>query len=260
MKFLKTVCLIILAVCLMPSAVLADNVVEGFSSSQTLQPGIVVSVDNSASRTVKPVPAGDTARIYGVVVDPSDAPFTVNGQNAQVFVATSGIYRVLVSTVNGALKPGDYVSMSNISGIGAKATAIQSTVIGQAQSAFDGSNNVITTSGSAAIGRIYVSVGVQKNPLANNDPAVPFFLKKVAVTLANKPVPVVRIYTAFLVFILTVIAAVTILWSGVRSSLVSLGRNPLSRHAILSGMYKVMFTGLAILGIGLAGVYLLLKI
>jgi hypothetical protein len=260
MKFWKTALLAILAVVIAPAAVWADNVVNGFASQETLQPGIVVQLDSSASKTVKTAPSSDTSKIYGVVVDPSDAPFTLNSQNAQVFVATSGIYRVFVSTVNGAIKPGDYISMSNLNGIGAKATAIQSTIVGQAQSTFDGSKDVITTNGGAAIGRIYVSVGVAKNPLANNDPAIPYFLKKLAVSLANKPVPVVRIYTALLVFALAAVAAITILWSGVRSGLISLGRNPLSRHAILGGMYKVIFTGLGVFAIGLAGVYLLLKI
>jgi hypothetical protein len=78
--------------------------------------------------------------------------------------------------------------------------------------------------------------------------------------VANKSVPVIRIYTALFVFMISIMAAVTILWSGVRSSLISLGRNPLSRHSIFIGMYKVVFTGLGVFIIGLAGVYLLLKI
>jgi hypothetical protein len=237
----------------------ASNIVEGFSSAQTLQPGIIVALDTSQARMVMPAPANKESSMYGVVVDPSDAPFTLNSQGSQVFVATSGIYRVLVSTINGAIHAGDYVSMSSINGIGAKATAVQTTTLGQAESGFDGSNSVITNNGGQAIGRIYVNLTIQKNPFANNDP-VPVFLKRVAVSLANKPVPVVRIYTAMLVFVVSAIAAVTILWSGVHSSLVSLGRNPLSRHAILGGMYKVILTGLSVFVIGMAGVYLLLKI
>jgi hypothetical protein len=68
------------------------------------------------------------------------------------------------------------------------------------------------------------------------------------------------VYTALIIFMVSLIAAIVILWSGVRSSLISLGRNPLSRHAIFSGMYKVVFTGLGVFLIGLAGVYLLLKV
>jgi hypothetical protein len=63
-----------------------------------------------------------------------------------------------------------------------------------------------------------------------------------------------------LIFLVSIVATIVILWSGVRSSLISLGRNPLSRHAIFSGMYKVILTGLGVFIIGLAGVYLLIKI
>jgi hypothetical protein len=245
-----------------PALVAADNVVQGFSSHQTLQPGLVVALDKDSTDTVVSAPARDASRIYGVVVDPSDAPITLNAnsQNSQVFVATSGIYRVLVSTSNGTLKPGDYLSMSSIDGIAAKASSGQPTVLGQAESAFDGRTGVITTSGNSAIGRIYANINVQKNPLANADPAVPRFLKRLADSLANKPVSVLRIYTALIIFLIAAAASITILWSGVKNSLVSLGRNPLSRHTIFSGMYKVIFTGLGIFILGLAGVYLLLKV
>ena len=237
----------------------ATDIVTGFNSKDVLQPGIVVAVDNSQPRSVKAAPANDEDKMFGVVVDPSDAPFTLNGQGLQVFVASSGIYRVLVSTVNGIIHPGDFISMSTINGVAAKATAVQSTTLGQAESGFDGSSNIITNTDGQAIGRIYVNISIQKNPFANSDP-IPVFLKRIAVALASKPVPVVRIYAALLVFIITAIAAITILWSGIRSSLVSLGRNPLSRHVILGGLYKVIFTGLSVFAIGLAGVYLLLKI
>jgi hypothetical protein len=71
---------------------------------------------------------------------------------------------------------------------------------------------------------------------------------------------VIRVYIALLIFLVSLVATVVVLWSGVRSSMISLGRNPLSRHAIFSGMYKVVFTGIGVFVIGLAGVYLLLKV
>lgn len=245
---------------LVPMFARADNVVQGFSSAKTLQPGLVVALDKNSSNTVLAAPYSDPTRIYGVVVDPSDAPFTLNNSNARTYVATSGIYQVLVSTSNGAIKAGDYLSMSKNDGIAAKATNVQPTVLGQAETAFDGRSGVITTNGNTSIGRIYININVGQNPLANSSPAVPLFLKKAADSLANKPVSVVRIYTGLVIFVIATVAAVTVLWSGVRNGLVSLGRNPLSRQTIFSGMYKVILTGLAIFIIGLAGVYLLLKI
>jgi hypothetical protein len=238
----------------------ADNVVEGFSASEPVEPGMVVTIDKAAARTVKPAPADNSNLIYGVAVDPSDAPITLVGQNSKVFVATTGTYQVLVTAVSGPIKPGDYISMSSINGIAGKAQVGQPVILGKAQSSFNGNDNVVSSENNVKIGRVYISIGVAKNPIANSDPTLPYFLRKVANSVANKSVPVIRVYTAMMIFLLSIIAAIVILWSGVRSSLISLGRNPLSRHAIFSGMYKVVFTGLGVFIIGLAGVYLLLKV
>jgi len=245
---------------LQPANARADNIIQGFNSKDALQPGILVALDKSASKSVKILPGEDADHIFGVVIDPSDAPFTLNGQNSKVFVATSGNFQVLVSTIGGTIKPGDFLTVSNLDGIGQRATSAQSRILGQAVSGFDGTSNVITTNGKTAIGRIYVQINPQNNPLANNAVLVPSFLRKASNAVAGKSVPAIRIYGALGVFIFSALVSILVLWIGVRGSLIALGRNPLSRKAIFSGMYKVVFSGIGIFILGLAGVYLLLKI
>jgi hypothetical protein len=242
------------------AAAKADNIIQGYSSKDTLQPGILVALDKTATKSVKILPGGDSDQIFGVVIDPSDAPFTLNGDDSKVFVATSGNFQVLVSTIGGTIKSGDFVTASNLSGIAQKADSAEARVLGQAVSGFDGSANVITTNNKDKIGRIFVQINPQNNPLANNAVLVPSFLRKASVAVAGKSVPAIRIYAALGVFIFSAVVAVLVLWSGVRGSLIALGRNPLSRKAIFSGMYKVVFTGIGIFILGLAGVYLLLRI
>lgn len=248
----------LLTLMLLPSAVWAAEVVQSFGADQTLQPGLIVALDKSQAKAVKPAVYGQENQIYGVVVDPGDAPLTLNSQNGHVFVTTSGTYQVLVSTTNGAIKQGDYISLSTVSGIGAKAKAGQSTVLGRAGGGFDGSSGVITSGGGSAIGRIPVSIAIQANPQASNN--VPAFLKRAANSVADKPISVFRIYIAAAILAAAAIAAVAILWSGIRGSFISLGRNPLSKHAIMGGLYRVIFTGLGVFILGLAGVYLVLKV
>jgi hypothetical protein len=266
-KDLKRLCLV-LAAALMgviffnfgSATAAADNIIQGYTSSQTLQPGLLVALDKTAPKAVKILPGGDSDQIYGVVVDPTDAPFTLNGLDSKVFVATSGNFQVLVSTIGGTIKPGDFITASNLSGIAQKASSAQARILGQAVSGFDGSSNVITTTGNAKVGRIFVQLNPQNNPLANNAVLVLSFLRKASNVVAGKSVPAIRIYAALGVFVFSAIVAILVLWSGVRGSLIALGRNPLSRKAIFSGMYKVVFTGIGIFILGLAGVYLLLKI
>jgi hypothetical protein len=243
-----------------PVAAKADNIIQGFDSKETLQPGIMVTLDRAGSKTVKILPGTNSDQIFGVVIDPTDAPFTLNGQANKVFVATSGSFQVLVSTIGGIIKSGDFITVSNLDGIGQKATSAQSRIIGQALSGFNGTSNVITTSDKTAIGRVFVQINPQNNPLANNAVLVPSFLRKASNAVAGKSVPAVRIYGALGVFIFSALVSILVLWSGVRGSLIALGRNPLSRKAIFSGMYKVVFSGIGIFILGLAGVYLLLKI
>lgn len=251
-------CLLIIS--LHSSTAKADNIIQGYSSKDTLQPGILVALDKTTAKSVKILPGGDSDHIFGVVIDPSDAPFTLNGDDSKVFVATSGNFQVLVSTIGGTIKSGDFVTASNLSGIAQKADSAEPRILGQAVSGFDGSANVITTNNKAKIGRIFVQINPQNNPLANNAVLVPSFLRKASVAVAGKSVPAIRIYAALGVFVFSAIVAILVLWSGVRGSLIALGRNPLSRKAIFNGMYKVVFTGIGIFILGLAGVYLLLRI
>jgi hypothetical protein len=238
----------------------ADNVVNGYSAGKPVQPGMVVAIDKAAAGSVKPAPASDSNQIFGIAIDPSDAPIALVGRNSRVFVATTGTYPVLVSAQVGAIQKGDYISMSAIDGIAGKAHAGQKLILGRAQSSFDGKTNVVSSSGGVNLGRIFVSVAIAKNPITSRDPTLPEPLRKIADSIGNRSVPVIRVYTALLIFLASLGAAIAILWSGVRSSMISLGRNPLSRHAIFSGMYKVVITGIVVFVIGLAGVYLLLKV
>ncbi len=227
-KDIKRLCLLFSAALLTALAISlpakADNIIQGYNSKETLQAGLLVALDKSAAKSVKILPGSDSDHIFGVVIDPSDAPFTLNGQNSKVFVATSGNFPVLVSTVNGTIKPGDFVSASNLSGIGQKAATDQARVAGQAVSGFDGTSNVITTNGKSQVGRILVQLNPQNNPLANNAVLVPSALRKASSAVAGRSVPAIRIYAALGVFLFSAGVAILVLWSGVRGSIIALGR------------------------------------
>jgi hypothetical protein len=240
----------------------ADTIVRGYSSKTSLQPGWVVALSEDAINTVEAVPAKDSSKIYGVVVDPSKAPVTLQpNQGQRVFVATSGAYPVLVNTQNGPISPGDLISMSNTDGIGAKANNQESTILGQALESFDGKTNVIATGeGGAAIGRVNVNITPGKNPLVKSTSAVPSVLRRAGEAIAGKNVTAVRIYAALVIFLVTAFIAGMVLWTGVRSGIISIGRNPLSRHLIFKGLIQVIIVAVIVFVIGLFAVYLLLKL
>ncbi len=239
----------------------ADNVVQGFQSKGNLTPGWVVALDKTNAEIVEAAPASDSTQIYGVVVDPSDAPLTLNrGLGDQVFVATSGNYPVLVSTEHGAIKLGDYLSISSTDGIASIATTDKKTILGQATAGFDGKKDVITTAGGASIGKIVVNISPRKNPLVKNDVVIPGFLRKVGESIAGKPVSALKIYLALAFILAAAVLAMTLLYAGVRGGMIAMGRNPLNRGHIMNSMFKVITAAAMVFIIGLFGVYLLLRI
>ena len=257
---IAAICLIVLSIAGLAGA---DTIVRGFKAATTLQPGWVVAIDKNASNTVVAAPANDPSRLYGVVIDPSQAPVTVTQKGQQVFVANSGTYPTLVSLSDGTIKPGDYLSISSTDGIAAKANAGQNYVLGQAVEKFDGKSGVITSSSEGfAIGRISVSIIPGKNPLVKNEASVPSFLRKVAQGIAgtDKNLTAARIWAAMAIFLISLAIAFGVLWIGIRSGMIAIGRNPLSRHSIMQSLLQVITVSVLVLIAGVVGVYLLLKL
>ncbi len=239
----------------------ADTIVQGFKSSVQYQPGWLVALSKSATATIELAPSNNPSRIFGVVVDPSSAPATVQTQGQQVFVANSGTYPALVSIQNGPISPGDYLSMSDTDGIAAKADASSDFVLGRAVESFDGQSKVITVgSDGSAIGKIRANIFPGKNPLKREEVAIPAPLKNLGQSIAGKPVSAIRVYAALVVFIIAALMATSLLWAGIRNGMVAIGRNPLSKHSILHGLFQVIIVALAVFFVGVFAVYLLLKI
>lgn len=244
------------------SAASAQGVVQGYLSKGEIQRGYVVSLVKGSTDTVQATPANDDgSSIFGVAVDPTQAPLTLNrADNTQVFVATTGNYQVFVSTVRGSIRQGDYLSISSTAGIAALASGTQKAIIGQALQDFDGKKNVITKAGNFSIGRILVNIDPRKNPVATNDVYVPGFMRTVGQAVAGKPVTAQRIYLSLVFLLAAVTLATTLLWASVRGGMIAMGRNPLNRGHILNSMFKVITAAVMVFLIGLFGVYLLLRI
>lgn len=230
----------------------AENFAQGFTAEGSLKPGNVVALSTKSTSAVRAAPANDTGQIYGVVIDPKDAPLTLNRGNQQVFVANSGNYPVLVNTDGGSIKKGDYISMSKTDGIAAKAGDRQPTVLGRAEADFNGS--------STGTVPVTVNLSVGRNPTFKNSLAIPTVLQKVGNAIAGHEVSPLRIYMAMVIFVMATLVSTTSLAIGVRTSMTAIGRNPLSRHSILQGLIEVIAASLAVFVVALIGVYLLLKI
>lgn len=232
---------------------------------------IIKPAEGDASK-VEAASQRDADKMRGVVVAANDAPFSLSGtvDARQAFVATGGNYRVLVSDQNGPINKNDYIVISSLDGVGMKANTTVRYVLGKALGGFNGKTNVqgqttIKDSGGRThtvhFGYVQVGVDIAHNPLFQTETSnVPDFLQKLTESVANKPVSAIRIYIGLGILLATVIIVFTLLYSGVRTSLLSLGRNPLAKKSILRNLFEVVLIGLIVLISGLFGVYLLLKL
>ena len=247
---------------------------QGYGSDGSLQDGSVVQLDKTSSSKVVAASDKNMQGMYGVTVDRGQLSLTVESDLPnEVYVATSGTYQVLVSNQNGVIKSGDYVTISAVDGIAMKAGTKdqQPMVLGRAAGNFDGKANVLgqvplkntngSSAGTADIGLLSVAIDIKPNPnVLSTKTNLPPFLQKIGQEIARKQVSPLRMYISIAVTGMTIIVALVVLYAGVRSAVMAIGRNPLSKKSIFRGLAEVILTGFIILIIGLFAVYLLLKL
>jgi hypothetical protein len=248
----------------------AQTFTQGYSTEQSLQRGMLIQLKKNDATKIEALSQSTADRMYGLVVDPNDAPVTLSTDKEKLFVATNGQFDALVSTQNGKISKGDYVTISAIDGIGMKSDDKQPVIIGRALEDFDGKTSVLSTAKiknsvgtttTVNIGRVGVNIGVAKNPLLKaTEPNLPEALRRVAEAVAGKPVNPVRVYLSIVIFCISTIVSGVLLYGGVRSAIISIGRNPLSKKSIIRSMIQVVLVGLTIFISGVFGVYLILKL
>ncbi len=270
-RFLLFAGLALFAICTVGIA-RAQNVTQGYQSDTGLQNGMIVRLVPTDSSKVEALSQKNTDDMLGIVVSAGDAAVSLSnpGASQQVYVATFGQYKVLVSNQNGPIKVGDYITVSSLNGVGMRAQTTQQLVVGKALEDFDGTSNAESTTelltnhgkDKVALGHVSIEVSIAHNPLyeKQKEAGVPDFLSKAAQLVTNRPVSAFRIYVSFAIMIISLIIAGGILYAGVRSGMTAIGRNPLAKHSILRNLIQVTLMALIVFAIGLFAVYLLLRI
>ena len=247
--------------------------VQGYSSDTVLDNGTIVLLTGKNSNAVKIASQSELQNMFGVTVDRNQLPLTItnDGLKNETFVAVSGTYNVLVSTQGGSIAAGDYVTLSSVNGIAMKAGTEEKTVFGRAAAPFDGKGITLSTatlkdaSGktnkTVTLGSIPVTIDIRSNPNKKSTKVkVPSFLERIGIAVAEKPISPIRIYLSIAIAVVCIITAIAIIYSGVRSGVISIGRNPMSKKSIFRALIEVILTSVLILIIGLFAVYLLLKL
>lgn len=236
---------------------------EGYTTTEKLSMGSIVSLQKDTADRVTAATTSNVDNLFGVVINNDGSLLSVsNGEPNQVQVATSGTVPVLISDINGTIARGDSITASPISGVGMKATG-NVRVIGTAQTdmgpgskqtykAKDGSEHSVT------LGQVPALINVAYFFKEPEKTLIPSVIQNVANSLAGKSVSTLPILVSAGIFLVTLIVVVSIIYSMIHSSIISIGRNPMSQSAVYRDLIQISGLVLAILTVGLVAVYLVL--
>lgn len=256
----------LIATILLPmSAGAITSLSQGFTTTDTLPLGAIVSLQNNTSDHVTATTTSNVNSILGVVINDGSSLLTLsNSEENQVQVATSGMVSVLVSDINGTINQGDPITASPVKGVGMKATN-NTKVVGIAQ-------GKPTTNGDAK--QSYTDSQGQKQPLILGEVPVlinvsyfykqpdktiiPSAIQNVANALAGKTVNTTPIIISAVIFIVTLAVVVSIIYSMIRSSIISVGRNPMSQSAVYRDVIQLSALVLGILAVSVISIYFIL--
>jgi hypothetical protein len=242
-----------------------SSIAQGFKTQNSnITAAALVSIQKDNSNSIELSNRNNADRLIGVV---GSKPLIELSGGAGVQVVTSGLTLLLVSDLNGTIVNGDKVTASPIEGVGMKATE-STTVVGTAQGdlrSVTTENRTVTAKDgkkqTVHIGLLPLQVSVAYYTVPTSKASfVPGFLQDLANSIVGRNVSPVRVLVAGLILLLLFVSVTVLLYSAVRSSIISIGRNPLSETAVRKSLFEVGLTILAVLIFAVLIIYLVLTV
>jgi hypothetical protein len=238
---------------------------QGFSTNDKVAQGSIVSLQKGSNDQVDIATAANADNILGVVINDNSSLLSLSNQKgSQVQVATSGLVQVLVSDINGDIAQGDSITASPISGVGMKATS-NTKIVGIAQGGLpDTGSNDETYTGkdgkkhTVKVGQAPVLINVSYFYKQPDKSVIPPAIQNVANAFAGKDVDTVPILISAGIFIVTMVIVVSIVYSMLKNSIISVGRNPMSQSAIYRDLLQMSALVVGILVVAVASIYMVL--
>lgn len=242
---------------------------QGYKSKSELLSGSVVSISKDDDGYVEAATSKNRKQLVGVVVGLRDTTLSFGGGDNKVQVASAGNVPTLVSDINGEVKAGDPLSISPIAGTVMRATT-RGKIIGTAEKDFssvkgDKKTQVTVTDTKGVkktVNVVLLNVHINVQDWSPNGVQANAFLdstREFISNVAGRPVTNVQAFASLAIAILAIIISAVILYSSVSSSVISIGRNPLSKGIIRRNLFYMMgVMSLIIAGAGMS-IYLILK-
>jgi hypothetical protein len=241
-----------------------STITQGYLTKDNPPLGAIVSLQKDSTDFVDTTTQSNADNILGVVVGADNSLLTVTSTKAnQIQVATSGVVQVLVSDINGDIEAGDQITASPISGVGMKATD-NVKVVGIAQDGLKGNTSKQTykdkkgAQHEVTVGQVPVLVSVSYFFKQPEKTIIPFAVQNLANALAGKPVKPLPVLVSMAIFIITLVIVVSIIYSMIHSSIISVGRNPMSQSAIYRNSIQLSGLVVAVIAVAVISIYMVL--
>lgn len=218
-------------------------------SGDTIRNGSIIALLDGSYQLAN---SSYSTHMYGVMVENPTVAISLIGRNEAYPVITAGRAEVLVSTQNGSIEQGDYITTSQVAGVGMKATQ-PGFVVGVAQAGFN------------AEGEGVVPVSVDIKFVSTIDPEIEFSPQGIAQQIQNvltvglravssEPNSALRYAAAALVLIASIAFGFMIFGRAATNGVAAVGRNPLAKKTIfVMVIFNIIMTvAFALAGVGLA--------
>jgi hypothetical protein len=239
---------------------------QGFETEEkNIALGSLMSFKKGSQSKVELAVTDGVSELVGVSADSSLLEFSTNKNKVQI--VTSGITNVLVSNINGEVSNGDKITASPLAGIGMR-TPGDTQIVGIAQADLNSVSTVVrqikTRTGdtkTVKVGRVPLQVNVSYFAKPKVEATfIPDFLQQAANSIAGKEVALIRVVLSLVILLLGFVSVGVMFYASVRSSIISIGRNPLSEGAVRKSLFGVAAVALGILLVMLSAIYLVIAV
>jgi hypothetical protein len=236
---------------------------QGFLTKDKAPLGAIVSLQKNSTDYVNAATTDSVNNIIGVVIGGGNSLLSLSSDQAnQIQVATDGVVQVLVSNINGSIYSGDQITASPVGGVGMKATG-NIKVVGIAQDNLSDGSKVSYTDKKGhkhpiTLGEVPILVNVAYYYKQPDKTIIPSAVQNIANALAGKSVNSLPILISLGIFLVTLVIVVSIIYAMIHSSIISVGRNPMSQSAIYRNLIQLSGLVVAILGLAVISIYMVL--
>ncbi|MDB5183946.1 MAG: rane protein of unknown function [Candidatus Saccharibacteria bacterium] len=253
----------IIVLCTALPAYAITPISQSYLAADTIPIGSLVSLKDNTSDQIVPSTVEDAGNLFGVTINDGSSLLSIStSKGKQIQVATSGTVPVIVSDYNGTINQGDSITASPIAGVGMKATD-NVRIIGLAQTDLrSGQKQTVKlkdgTQREVLLAQIPLLVNVSYFFKQPDKSIIPETVQKVIDGIAGKKVDTLPIIISGGIFIIMLIVVMSIIYTMIRSSIISIGRNPLSQSSVYRNLLQLSVLVLIILSAGIAAIYFIL--